>query len=182
MSGTEHDGAALRTERMPQYSSGMRILFFCMGNICRSPVVEAVARTRFAQAGLEIEVASAGTEDYHIGQRADARAIASARTGGYDLAAHRARQLQVSDFADFDWLLAMDRVNLRAARAQCPPNHNAKLDLFLVHAGVAGETEVPDPYYGSSADFRRVVELAEAGAEGLIARLRREPGVAKLGG
>ena len=158
----------------------MRILFFCMGNICRSPVVEAVARARFARAGLVIEVASAGTENYHVGERADPRAIASARARGYDLAPHRARQLQASDFAEFDWLLAMDQVNLRAARARYPRADHAKLELFLPHAGVRGETEVPDPYYGGTADFHRVIELAEAGSDGLIARLRSAPGVAKL--
>lgn len=149
----------------------MRILFFCMGNICRSPVVAAVARARFAGAGLSVEVASAGTENYHVGERADPRAIASARAAGYDLAAHRARQMGSRDFSEFDWLLAMDRVNLRAARRHCPSEQTGKLELFLQCAGIAGENEVPDPYFGSAADFRRVIELAEAGAEGLIARL-----------
>ena len=150
----------------------MRILFFCMGNICRSPVVEAVARARLAVAGVEVDVASAGTENYHIGERADPRAIASARRAGYDLAGHRARQLLAGDFDEFDWLLAMDRVNLRAARRTCPPGHAGKLGLFLEHAGHAAASEVPDPYYGGPADFQRVIELAEAGADGLIERLR----------
>lgn len=144
-----------------------------MGNICRSPVVEAVARARFARAGLTVEVASAGTESYHIGERADPRAIASARLSGYDLSSHRARQLGAHDFLEFDWLLAMDGVNLRAARARFPREHDDKLDLFLPRAGVVGELEVPDPYYGGPADFRRVIELAESGAEGLIAMLRK---------
>lgn len=152
----------------------MRILFFCMGNICRSPVVEAVARARFAAAGLRVEVASAGTEDYHVGQRADTRAIASARSAGYDLSKHRARQLAVDDFASWDWLLAMDRVNLRAAQRDCPAGFADKMDLFLERAGLDGVAEVPDPYYGGPADFLRVIELAEAGADGLIARLRFE--------
>jgi low molecular weight protein-tyrosine phosphatase len=151
----------------------MRILFFCMGNICRSPVVEVVARERFERAGLDIEVASAGTENYHIGERADPRAVASARTAGYDLSRHRARQLSAADFAEFDWLLAMDRVNLRAAKALCAVEHACKLDLFLTRAAVTDELEVPDPYYGGPGDFRRVIELAEIGAEGLIARLRQ---------
>ena len=142
-----------------------------MGNICRSPVVEAVARDRFAEAGLDIEVASAGTEDYHIGERADPRAIASARAAGYDLGRHRARQLGAADYAGFDWLLAMDRVNLRAALRVCPPDRADKLELFLRHAGVSAEGEVPDPYYGDAAGFQRVIELAEIGAAGLIARL-----------
>ena len=142
-----------------------------MGNICRSPVVAAVARERFSRAGLSVDVDSAGTENYHIGEHADARAIASARAAGYDLRAHRARQLGAHDFAAFDLLLAMDRVNLRAARVHCG-EHPGKLDLFLVHAGVVTPSEVPDPYYGGQADFQRVIELAEIGAEGLIARLK----------
>jgi protein-tyrosine phosphatase len=150
----------------------MRILFFCMGNICRSPVVEAVVRKRLAAAGLDIEVASAGTENYHVGQRADARAIASARAAGYDLSAHRARQLAATDFLHYDHLLAMDQVNLRAAQRIARDDGNGRLGLFLPHAGLADPAEVPDPYYGSAADFRRVIDLAERGAEGLIARLR----------
>jgi protein-tyrosine phosphatase len=150
----------------------MRILVFCMGNICRSPVVEAVARRHLHAAGLNIEVASAGTESYHIGDRADPRAIASARAAGYDLTAHRARQLDAADFSRFDWLLAMDHVNLRAAKRACPEGGAGKLDLYLRFAGLGDVDEVPDPYYGSTAAFHRVIELAEAGAQGLIARLR----------
>jgi len=149
----------------------MKILFFCMGNICRSPVVEAVVRAKLAQAGLGVEVASAGTEDYHVGNRADPRAIASARAAGYDITGHRARQLDASDFERFDLLLAMDRVNLRAARAMCSSGHADKLALFLAHAGRDGDLEVPDPYYGGAEDFRRVIELAEIGARGLINEL-----------
>ena len=147
-------------------------MFFCMGNICRSPVVAAVVRERFATAGLSIEVASAGTENYHVGERADPRAIASARAAGYDVASHRARQLGPRDFSEYEWLLAMDRVNLRAAHRHCPPDHAGKLELFLQRAGVPGDDEVPDPYYGDPGDFRRVIELAERGAAGLIARVR----------
>jgi protein-tyrosine phosphatase len=150
----------------------MRILVFCMGNICRSPIVEAVARKHLHAAGLKVDIASAGTESYHVGDRADPRAIASARAAGYDLAAHRARQIDSTDFSRFDWLLAMDHVNLRAARHACPPDGAGKLELFLRFAGLDDVDEVPDPYYGSSADFQRVIELAEAGARGLIARLR----------
>jgi protein-tyrosine phosphatase len=149
-----------------------RILFVCMGNICRSPVIEVVARQHLQRAGLAIEVASAGTEDYHVGASADRRSIASAHAAGYDLAAHRARQVSAADFEAFDHLLAMDQVNLRALRSVCPREHAHKLDLFLRHAQVAPPDEVPDPYYGAASDFRRVIELAEAGARGLIARLR----------
>ena len=101
----------------------MNLLFVCMGNICRSPVVEAVVRNEFARAGLVVDVASAATESYHIGAQADARSIASARAHGYDLSAHRARQIANADFAAFDAILAMDGTNLRALRARCPSGH-----------------------------------------------------------
>jgi len=159
-------------QHLPGTRHDMKILFVCMGNICRSPVVEAVVRTRLHMAGLVVEVASAGTEDYHVGEGADRRAIASARARGYDVSAHRARQVSDADFRHFDQLLAMDRVNLRALRASCPADHLGKVELFLRRAGVAAPEEVPDPYYGSDADFRIVIDLAEAGAQGLIARLR----------
>ena len=159
-------------QHLPATRSDMKILFVCMGNICRSPVVEAVVRTRLQMAGLAVEVASAGTEDYHVGESADRRAIASARVRGYDVSAHRARQVSDADFRHFDQLLAMDRVNLRALRASCPADYLGKVELFLRRAGVATPEEVPDPYYGGDADFRAVIDLAEAGAQGLIARLR----------
>jgi len=159
-----HDPEAIRRD--------MKILFVCMGNICRSPVIEAVAREHLQRAGLAVEVASAGTENYHVGGSADRRSIASALAAGYDLAAHRARQVSAADFQEFDHVLAMDHVNLRALRSVCPREHAHKLDLFLRHAQVAPPDEVPDPYYGAPADFRTVIDLAEAGAQGLIARLR----------
>lgn len=141
-----------------------------MGNICRSAVVEAVVRTEFTRAGRVIEVASAATESYHIGRQADARAIACAKLHGYDLSAHRARQIADTDFAAFDAVLAMDRINLRALAARCPRELASRLALFLPFARLA-LVEVPDPYYGSAQDFERVLELARDGAQGLLARL-----------
>ncbi len=148
----------------------MNLLFVCMGNICRSPVVEAVVRSEFAHAGLVVNVASAATESYHIGGKADARSIASAWAHGYDVSAHRARQVAEADFAAFDALLAMDGTNLRALRARCPSGHASRLALFLPFAGLDTPTEVPDPYYGDAADFERVIQLARSGARGLLAR------------
>jgi protein-tyrosine phosphatase len=147
------------------------LLFVCLGNICRSPVVEAVARKEFARAGLALSVASAGTGDYHIGEPADARAIASAAASGYDASAHRARQVCAADFERFDALLAMDGANLRELDRRWP-RHQGKAQLFLAFAGVAEPHEVPDPYYGDDRDFARVVELARAGLHGLIERMR----------
>ena len=143
-----------------------RILFVCMGNICRSPTVEAVARVEFARAGVVAHVESAGTEDYHIGQPADRRSIAVALAHGYPLAAHRARQLRSADFHAFDHVFAMDQINLRAMQAFRPRDGGVEPTLFL------GDADLPDPYYGTSADFERVVVLAREGVAALIERLR----------
>lgn len=141
----------------------MRVCFVCLGNICRSPTVEAVARAEFARAGLRIEVASAGTADYHVGHGADPRSIRIAAAHGYDLSAHRARQLRRADFAAFDYVLGMDRANWRELRRIAPPG--AEPALFL------GDAEVPDPYYGGDADFEKVIALARAGVAMWIERL-----------
>src|SRR5947209_8327238 len=125
------------------YAHGVRILFVCMGNICRSPVMEAVVRAHAARAGLAIEVASAGTEAYHVGDSADRRAIASAQARGYDLVAHRARHVEPADFDVFDHVLAMDRANLRTLAAQAPGARADRLALFLEFAGTAPPHEVP---------------------------------------
>ncbi len=148
------------------------ILFVCLGNICRSPVVEAIARHEFARAGIDTLVDSAGTADYHIGVQPDSRSLASARRAGYDASTHRARQLSADDFKQFDAVLAMDNSNLREILSRCPVALRGKVDLFLRHAGVASPLEVPDPYYGGDADFRRVIELGRHGVEKLIARQR----------
>ena len=148
-----------------------RILFVCMGNICRSPIVETVARVEFARAGIAAEVASAGTERYHIGEGADPRAVDIAEAHGYPLAQHRARQVRAEDFERYDAVLAMDRVNLAALRRHCPREAMRGPALFLAHAGFSGADEVPDPYYGTRRDFERVLDLARRGTALLIERL-----------
>jgi protein-tyrosine phosphatase len=148
-----------------------RLLFVCMGNICRSPIVETVARVELARAGVAADVASAGTERYHIGERADPRAIETAEAGGYPLAQHRARQVAPDDFSRFDLVLAMDRVNLDALGRHRPRDAREPL-LFLEHVGFDALDEVPDPYYGSRRDFERVLDLARRGTALLIERLR----------
>lgn len=147
-----------------------RLLFVCLGNICRSPIAEAVARTEFARVDLDIAVASAGTGNWHVGHGADARAIASAAAQGYDLSAHRARQVEVADFNRFDTLLAMDRANLRELSSRCPAQATARLELLLPFSGLATPAEVPDPYRGDMDDFEHVVLLLRQAVQGLIAR------------
>ena len=129
-----------------------------------------MARTEFARAGLDVQVASSGTQDYHVGQRADPRAIASAQAHGYDVSTHQAVQVDAEMLARYDAVLVMDRVNLRDIAPFCRTLERVSPALFLPFAGLAAPDEVPDPYYGSDRDFERVIELARAGARGLIAR------------
>lgn len=148
------------------------ILFVCLGNICRSPLVEAVARQRSAAAGLALTLASCGTGNWHVGKGADPRMVRAAAEAGYDVSSHRARQVRVSDFEAFDWVLAMDRDNL-ASLEQLRRGRGVAPTLFLPWAGVTGLDEFPDPYFGTERGFRDAVRLAEQGVDGLIARLRR---------
>lgn len=156
---------------MPANQQPITILFVCLGNICRSPLVEAVARQRGAEAGLPLEVASCGTGHWHVGKGADSRMVRAAAAAGYDLSAHRARQVRTEDFRAHDWVLAMDQDNLDVLRS-LRPHDGAPVELFLPWAGVRSRLEFPDPYYGEAEGFRRAVALAEQGVDGLIARLR----------
>jgi protein-tyrosine phosphatase len=153
-------------------SEGEGILFVCLGNICRSPLAEAVARREFERAGLELPVDSCGIGSWHIGEVADPRSVRVGASAGYDLKPHRARQLEPADFTRWRWLLAMDMANLRDLRALCPPHLHGRLGLFLDFTGVENGGEVPDPYMGGVDDFRTVVALAQEGVQGLIERLR----------
>jgi protein-tyrosine phosphatase len=151
------------------------ILFVCLGNICRSPLVAAVARRRLADAGLSVTVDSCGTGGWHVGQGADPRSIRVAEEAGYALSDHRVRQLAADDFSRFDAILAMDDDNLAALRASSPPANAHRVMLFLEAAGLAADAPpiVPDPYYDDLDAFRHVLTLAEQGVDGLIDRLRR---------
>lgn len=153
-----------------------RILFVCMGNICRSPSAEGVFRHLLAKSPLaeRIEIDSAGTIAHHTGEPPDRRSQAAARKRGIDLSFLRARQVQRSDFTDFDLILAMDRDNLDSMRRICPPQMADKLDLFLRYANDFDEMEVPDPYYGGNDGFERVLDLIEAASAGLLASLQED--------
>jgi protein-tyrosine phosphatase len=152
-----------------------RILFVCMGNICRSPMAEGVFRRLLEDAGLAraIQVDSAGTHSYHVGAAPDARSQATARRRGLDLSALRARRVVPEDFELFDYILAMDRQNIRDLLLICrQPAHQDKIRLLLEYAPEAGEREVPDPYYGGLSGFERVMDLVEEAAQGLLSHLR----------
>lgn len=152
-----------------------KILFVCLGNICRSPTAEGVFRHLLAAEArdLGIEVDSAGTGDYHLGEPPDPRSQQAAKRRGIDLSGLSARQVSPRDFDDFDLILAMDRQNLRDLEAMKPAGSRAEVRLFLEYAGVPGISEVPDPYMGDANGFERVLDLVTAGSQRLIARLRQ---------
>lgn len=158
---------------MTRSQSELRILFVCMGNICRSPSAEAVlrelARREFPQLRLTID--SAGTHRYHVGEAPDHRSIAAGRARGYDLAPLRARQVEREDFARFDWLLAMDEANLARLRELAPVDARDRARLFLEFAGETRRADVPDPYYGEAADFELVLDLLESASRRLLRQL-----------
>jgi protein-tyrosine phosphatase len=145
-----------------------------MGNICRSPTAEAVFRRTIDEAGMKtlIECDSAGTHGYHVGEPPDRRAQSAASRRGYDMSKLRSRKVGSDDFEHFDYVVAMDRRNLALLGQRCPAEHAGKLRLFCdFHEQYAG-CEVPDPYYGESTAFEKVLDLIEAVNVRLIARLR----------
>lgn len=152
----------------------IRIIFICMGNICRSPTAEAVARRMAVLAGASdsFEFDSAGTHDYHIGDAPDARAIVAGAKRGYDLAPLRARQVTISDFERFDLVLAMDDTNHAHLSHLCPQQYRHRLKRLLDFAPQNGIREVPDPYYGGREGFDKVIDLVEEGITGLLAELK----------
>jgi protein-tyrosine phosphatase len=151
----------------------MKLLVVCLGNICRSPTVEVVLRDVAAREApaLGLEVDSAGTGDYHIGDPPDPRAIAAGARRGYDLSKLRARQVTPGDFSRFDLLLAMDQQNLVNLRAIAPPARAERAQLFLSFHPEAGLLEVPDPYFGGPEGFEQVLDLAESGSRALLAAI-----------
>lgn len=144
-----------------------RVLMVCTGNICRSPTMEAVFRARAADAGLDIEFDSAGTESHHVGDAPDPRSQAAALARGYELAHLRARRVRApEDFARFDLILAADRTHLAWLESRCPPEHRGKLALVL------DDADLPDPYYGDESGFADVLDAVEAAAERWLRRGR----------
>lgn len=154
----------------------MRLLVVCLGNICRSPVAEGVLRARIEASSLRglVELDSAGTGDWHVGEPPDRRSIANAAGHGVDISGLRARQLSAADYRRFDWLLCADRANLRDVRARAPQDATARSALLLDWCGTLEGGEIPDPYTGGAAQFEHVFQLLDRAADGAIARLRRE--------
>ena len=146
-----------------------RVLFVCLGNICRSPtahgVFERIAASQIAAGDMQVD--SCGTGAWHVGEAPDRRAQAKAQARGYDLSHLRARKLSPQDFYTYDYILAMDLANLEDIRAVAPGDSNAHIGLFLEFGDVS-EKEVPDPYYGGDQGFEHVLDLVESASRGLL--------------
>ena len=159
-------------QSMLDNNGNVSVLFVCMGNICRSPTAEGVFRYFVNEAGLgeKITVDSAGTHAYHVGEPPDRRAMAAAERRGMPLAGLKARRVVDDDFERFDYIIAMDEDNLMRLKEQSTDEYRDKISLFLSFS-VDAETEVPDPYYGGSAGFERVLDLVEKASRGLLETL-----------
>lgn len=153
----------------------VRVLFVCLGNICRSPTAEGVFRDLVRREDLSDRIVtdSCGTGGWHIGAPPDSRACAEAERRGIDLSDLRARQLRKRDFEEFDYILGMDDRNIASLEAMCPPAHRDRIKLFLSYAPDIGRHDVPDPYYGGPDGFRDVFNMIEKASHGLLADIRK---------
>ena len=152
------------------------VLIVCTGNICRSPTAEGVMREQAKRRGLgeRVRIASAGTQDYHVGDSPDPRTLKHASKRGYDLSTQRASQVKEEDFRAFDYILAMDRGHLRTLQSIAPAGSKAKLGLFLEASGKWKGEDVPDPYYGGVDGFEQVLDMVEEAAQRWLDRIEAE--------
>jgi protein-tyrosine phosphatase len=150
------------------------VLFVCLGNICRSPLAEGALRRQAERLGLDLEIDSAGTGDWHVGRRPDERAIAAARRNGIDISHLRARQVIASDFHRFDHIVALDAQNLAALVRMRPDGARAKLSLLLDHVEGREGQAVTDPYYGEAQHFNAAWSDVALGAEALARKIAED--------
>ncbi|MDQ3862947.1 MAG: low molecular weight phosphotyrosine protein phosphatase [Actinomycetota bacterium] len=151
----------------------VRVLFVCLGNICRSPLAQGVFEEVLRRAGLEDEVFvdSAGTGHWHVGSPPDERALSAASLRGVDISSQRARRIMAEDCQNFDYILTMDEENYRIVSALC--RGNAMVRPFLDFAADSPQREVPDPYSGGPGEFEHVLDLVEEASEGLLDDIRK---------
>ena len=147
-----------------------RVLFVCLGNICRSPTAQAIFEKRITEHGLEdlFKIDSCGTGSWHIGKMPDSRAIEAAEKRGYSLRHIRGRKMQTKDFDNFDYFIAMDRENLKEIERLLPENFYGNVVLFSSFIKDSKLVDVPDPYYGGERGFDEVIDLIELGVSGFL--------------
>ncbi|OGI51819.1 MAG: phosphotyrosine protein phosphatase [Candidatus Muproteobacteria bacterium RIFCSPHIGHO2_02_FULL_60_13] len=153
----------------------IKVLFVCLGNICRSPTAEGVFRKLVRDMKLEdqFEIDSAGTHAYHVGEPPDERAQAACALRGIDISRLSGRKAVAGDMEIFDYILAMDRENYENLLEICPTGFESRIRLFMVFAPNRPEGEVPDPYFGGAGGFDRVLDMIEDAARGLLEDIRR---------
>ncbi|HYA39521.1 MAG TPA: low molecular weight protein-tyrosine-phosphatase [Candidatus Methylomirabilis sp.] len=153
----------------------VRVLFVCLGNICRSPTAEGVFRKLVREEKLEhlFEIDSAGTHAYHLEEPPDERAMAACERRGIDISGRRGRKATAADIQKFDYVLAMDRENYEHLLAISAPGYEVRVRLLMEFAADRPEEEVPDPYFGGASGFDRVLDMIEAAARGLLDDIRR---------
>jgi len=153
----------------------IRVLFVCMGNICRSPTAEGVFAALVQSENIDdrFEIDSAGTHAYHVGDAPDLRAQKAAKDRGVDLSKIRARKVIVGDYQDFDYLLVMDNENYEIVMEFCPEEYKHKVKHFLEYAPHLETREVPDPYYGGSYGFERVLDMVEDASLGFLNTVKK---------
>ncbi|NEN22590.1 low molecular weight phosphotyrosine protein phosphatase [Cryomorpha ignava] len=150
----------------------MKILVVCLGNICRSPMAEGVLRHKFEEAGVDVDIDSAGTGDFHIGEGPDKRAVANMDKNGHDISKLRARQFTVSDFDTYDEIYVMDESNYENVIALARNDSDKKkVDLFMNLSHPGENIDVPDPYFGGESGFQKVYEMLSQSADVLISKL-----------
>lgn len=147
-----------------------KVLVVCMGNICRSPTGEAVLRAKSLEQSIPLTVDSAGTISCHSGSRPDSRAMQAGEARGYSFKGMKARKVKMSDFEEFDLILAADKANLSDLLDLCPVEHQCKISLFLSHSD-SDYDEIPDPYYGGDAGFELVLDLIEEASDVILKKL-----------
>ncbi len=152
----------------------IKVLFVCMGNICRSPTAEGVFAKLLKERALEeyFDIDSAGTHAYHVGEQPDLRSQQAALERNVKLSHLRARKVIMGDFEDFDYILAMDDDNYATLMSACPQQYQSKVSYFLDHAPQLNIKEVPDPYYGGQYGFERVLNMIEVASEGFLSMLQ----------
>lgn len=152
------------------------VLFVCLGNICRSPAAQGILEKRIADAGLggKITVDSCGTAAFNVGKAPDARSQSASLRAGYDISAQIARQICDEDYERFDYIIAMDRINLTNVEAWAPKDYQGELQLFMHYCKNGGNTQIPDPYYKEADAFDGVIASLEKAADGLLAYIRHK--------